>query len=159
VSELTLVGVACSVALWAAGVAAMRGLVRSATASAPPSWLARFGPEYEKAARSPLHHLVLSRATAYAAGFWLVVFALLEWGDVMLGVQLGAAAVYSVWATVSERRRQREDVTRLEADGLEPLQRSRALTWWYLGAEFAMLFGFTATLCFVVRALFEVTGA
>jgi hypothetical protein len=51
-----------------------------------------------------------------------VEFALLEWADVMLGVQLGAAAVYSVWATASE------------------------------------MFGLTATLCFVVQALFEVTG-
>jgi hypothetical protein len=116
------------------------------------------GQPHEKAARFPLHHLVLSRATAYSAGFWLVVFALFEWGDVMLGVQLGAAAVYSAWATASERRRQREDVACLEAEGLEPLQRRRSLTWWYLGSVFATVFGFTATLCFVARALFEVTG-
>ena len=131
----------------------------AAIASAPESWRERFAAEYGEILSSRLRQVVLSRSAVYAAASWLVVFALLEWGDVTLRVQLAAAVVYSVWATASDRRRQREEVARWEASGLEPLQRDPSLAWAYVGSLFAMTFGFIATMCFAVRAVVELTGA
>jgi hypothetical protein len=135
------------VLLWAIGLVAMRRVGETALASAPPSWRQRVAPGQEQAS-----------STAYAAAFWLVLFALLDLTDVLLGIQLGVAAAYSVWATASERGRQREEVARWEGEGLEPLQRNRRLAWSFVGSYLAMLFGFTAAMCFAARAVIELAG-
>jgi hypothetical protein len=83
---------------------------------------------------------------------------LLDWGDVKLSIQVGLAAVYSVWAAASERRRQREEVAGWVASGLEPLQRNPSLAWSYTGSLFVVLLGFTTTMCFVARAVFDLAG-
>jgi hypothetical protein len=156
---IELVGVVVSAGVWALGVLATRRVTGSAIAGAPESWRERFAAEYEETLSSPLHQFVLSRTTAYAAAFWLILFALLDWGDVRLGVQLGAAAVYAAFEVASERRRQREEVARWVASGMEPLERDPSLAWSYAGSLFAVLFGFAATMCFAARALIEVIGA
>jgi hypothetical protein len=77
---------------------------------------------------------------------------------VRLGIQLGAAAVYAAFEVASERRRQREEVARWVASGMEPLERDPSLAWSYAGS-FAVLFGFAATMCFAARAVIDVIGA
>jgi len=156
---LTLLGLALSPLLWALGLLATRRVTGAAIAGAPESWRARFAAEYEEALSSPMHQFVLPRTTAYAAAFWLILFALLDWGDVRLGIQLGAAAVYAAFEVASERRRQREEVARWVASGMEPLERDPSLAWSYAGSLFAVLFGFAATMCFAARAVIDVIGA
>ena len=153
-----LLAVVVAAGVWALGLLAAQRATRAAIASAPPSWRERFSAEYGELLSARLHQWVPSRAMASAAALWLGLFALLDWGDVKLSIQLGLAAVYSAWAAASERRQQREEVARWVASGLEPLERDPALTWAYAGSRFAVFFGFTATMCFLARALFELAG-
>jgi hypothetical protein len=153
-----LLAVVVAAGVWGLGLVAAQRATRAAIASAPQSWRERFSTEYGELLSARLHQGILSRAVASAAVLWLGLFALLDWGDVKLSIQVGLAAVYSVWAAASERRRQREEVAGWVASGLEPLQRNPSLAWSYTGSLFVVFLGFTTTMCFVARAVFDLAG-
>jgi hypothetical protein len=100
----------------------------------------------------------ISPRTLRALAVYLPAFVLFDLADVILGVQLGAAAAYSAWATADELRWQREVQAEAYANGLEPLARDPRLAWSYCAALFATWFGFLGVACFLARALVELAG-
>ena len=109
--------------------------------------------EYEETLAFRLRDAFLSAQTLRALAFWLPIFVLLDLVDVILSVQLGAAAAYAAWETAGERRRRREERAEWIAEGLEPVPPNPLLAWAYTAALFATWFGFYAVACFAARAL------
>jgi hypothetical protein len=150
---VNLVGLGVSGLLWIAGAWSMQRVAAVSVASAPESWRERFASEYGEASAFRLRDAFLSAQTLRALAFWLPIFVLLDLVDVILSVQLGAAAAYAAWETAAERRRRREDLAEWIAKGLEPIPPNPRLSWSYNAALFAIWFGFYAAACLAARAL------
>jgi hypothetical protein len=156
--ELTLTGLILSVVVWSAGAWSLTRATATAVSSAPSSWRERFGAEYETALAFRVRDAFISRRALAALAVSLLVFALLAWADVLLVVQVGAAAAYAAWVTVDDRRRRTERVARLQAEGLESAPPNPRLRRWYDGSVFATLLGFFTAACFATQLAVEVAG-
>ena len=133
-------------------------LTAASIASAPASWHERFASEYEEALAFGVRDALPVGQFLRGLAFWLPIFVLLDLVDVILSVQLGAAAAYAVWEIAVERRRRREERAEWIAEGLEPVPPNPRLSWSFNAALFAGWFGFYATACFAARALVELAG-
>jgi ABC-type siderophore export system fused ATPase/permease subunit len=99
-----------------------------------------------------LRDFLLSPRTLWALAFWVAAFVVLDLVDVILAVQLAAAAVYAAFDTARERQRARERHRAAVAEGMDPLQPDRRLRWWLYGSLFAGQAGFLAAACFLASA-------
>jgi hypothetical protein len=156
--DWTLTGLTLSVVVWAAGAWSLTRATATAVTAAPRSWRERFATEYEEALAFRLRDAFVSRRTLAALAVSLPVFLVLEWADVLLIVQVGAAAAYAAWVTASDSRSRRELGARLQAEGLESVPPNPRLRRWYDGSHFAMLLGFFTAACFMSRLLVELVG-
>jgi hypothetical protein len=152
---LALGGLVLSVLLWAAGVWSVTRTTAVAIAAAPTSWREQFATEYAAASRFRVRDAFLSRTTLLALAFWMPTFLLLDLVDVMLIVQLGAAAAYAGFETARGRADRRRDRAKWDAEGLEAIPPNRSLAWRYDASLFAMWLGFFTAACFLARVLFE----
>jgi hypothetical protein len=156
--ELTVTGLVLSVVVWSAGAWSLTRATATAVSSVPDSWRERFGPEYETALAFRVRDAFVSRRTLTSLVVWLAVFSLLTWADVLLIVQVGAAAAYAAWETVRDSRSRRERAARLEAEGLESTPPNARLRRWYDGSNFATLLGFFTAACFTIQLAVELVG-
>jgi hypothetical protein len=156
--EWALTGLILSVAVWAAGAWSLTRATATAVSSVPGSWRERLAPEYEQALAFRVRDAFASRRTVVSLPIWIAVFLLLAWADVLLVVQVGAAAAYAAWVTIGDRRSRIESVARLEAEGLESVPPNPRLRRWYDGSRFAMLLGFFTAACFMTQLAVQLVG-
>jgi hypothetical protein len=156
--EWTLTGLILSVAVWAAGAWSLTRAIATAVSSVPSSWRQRLATEYEQALAFRVRDAFASRRTVVSLPICIAVFSLFAWADVLLVVQVGAAAAYAAWVTIGDRRSRIESVARLEAEGLESAAPNPRLRRWYDGSQFAMLLGFFTAACFMTQLAVELVG-
>jgi hypothetical protein len=156
--HLTLVGLGLSGLLYAAGLWWLRRATAALVANAPPSWREHFADDYEEALGFRARDALRSQATLWTLAVWLPTFVLLTLVDVLLVIQLGVAAAYTVWGTTFERRRYLEQHAEWYEHAPEPLLPNRRLRWSYEGAHLAVWLGFIAATCFSARGLVQLAG-
>jgi hypothetical protein len=155
---LTLTGLLMSVVVWTAGAWSLVQATATAVAGVPSSWRERLATEYEEALAFRVRDAFASKRALRALSFWLPLFTFLVLFDVMLAVQLLAAAAYAAWATVSDSRSRRARVAQLHAEGLDPMPPNRRLGRWYDASNFALCLGHLTAASFMAHLLVELAG-
>jgi hypothetical protein len=154
---LAFIGLAGSVALWAASTFAYASAVRSRVEMLPPAWRdhPELGPEYRAllayGARDYARDALalwpwFAGATAYVAGLGAL--------GVRSGVLIGAAVVFSGWCAsgrLSRSRAQTEMLT--ERDRLPPVEPSRRDRLTYRAAVYAIYLWLILAGCFAGLAV------
>jgi hypothetical protein len=150
-----------SLAVWVAGSLLSRRVALAAIARLPSSWHERFGDDYEEFAAVRLRDWRLGWADLVLAAAYATAFLVLSVAGVRLGVQLGAGAAYSAWATHRERAAHREETARLvDEEGLERPPTGRRRGHLFTALVFATWLGFVSAACFLAWAIVEaVSGA